>query len=214
MSDADRFQAAIAADVLAASSARAALLQSIVEVARAIFVARAASIALLDEGAGDFVFEAVAGEGAGRLVGTRFPAGQGIAGTVAQTGEPMIIDDLSQDPRFARDLAADTGYVPRAMMVAPLLSGERTLGVLSVLDRGPSGRSTLQELDLLVHFAGQAALALDAGEAARRAAALLEEGADDELGAVATLARRVAGLSGERREAGLALLKALGTLLA
>ena len=213
MSDADRFQAAIAADVLAASSARAALLQSIVEVARAIFVARAASIALLDEGAGDFAFEAVAGEGAGSLVGARFPAGQGIAGTVAQTGEPMIIDDLSQDPRFARDLAADTGYVPRAMMVAPLLSGERTLGVLSVLDRGASGRATLQELDLLVHFAGQAALALDAGEAARRAAALLEEGADDELGAVATLARRVEGLSGERREAGLALLKALGTLL-
>jgi GAF domain-containing protein len=212
MSDGDRFQAAIAADVLAATSARAELLQSIVEVARAIFVARAASIALLDAGAGDFVFDAVAGEGAGTLVGTRFPSGEGIAGTVVQTGDPVIIDDLSQDPRFARDLAAGTGYVPSAMMVAPLLRGERTLGVLSVLDRGASGRSTLQELDLLVHFAGQAALALDAGESARRAAALLE-GADEDLAAVATLARRLEALSGERREAGLALLRALGVLL-
>ena len=171
MSESDRFQSAVAADVLAAAAARAELLQSIVQVARAIFVARAASIALLDARAGDFVFEAVAGEGAGTLVGTRFPAGEGVAGTVAQSGEPAIIDDLSQHPRFARDRAAETGYVPEAIMVAPLLREERTLGVLSVLDRGSSGRSTLQELELLVHFADQAALALDAGEAARCASA-------------------------------------------
>jgi hypothetical protein len=71
--------------------------------------------------------------------------------------EPAIIDDLSERPRFARDRAAETGYVPEAIMIAPLLREERTLGVLSVLDRGSSGRSTLQELELLVHFDDQAA---------------------------------------------------------
>jgi hypothetical protein len=39
------------------------------------------------------------------------------------------------------------------------------LGVLPVPDRLSTGRSTLKELELVVQFAGQAALALDLGEA-------------------------------------------------
>jgi GAF domain-containing protein len=213
MSSPDRAQTAIAGHVLAAAAARTELLHSIAEVARAIFLAHATSIAMLDASTGDFVFEAVAGEGADRLIGVRFPAGEGIAGAVAQTGESAIIDDLSRDPRFAREVAAETGYVPEAMMAAPLLRDERTLGVLSVLDRGTTGRSTLQELELLVQFAGQAALALDMGEAARRAATLLQDDPDEELAAICALARRLETLSGDRREAGRALVAALEVLL-
>ena len=50
------------------------LLQSIVEVARSVFSAAAASVFLLDEDTDELVFEAVAGEGADSLVGQRFPA--------------------------------------------------------------------------------------------------------------------------------------------
>jgi GAF domain-containing protein len=114
VSDHSQFEAAVAAELLAAAEARSELLQSIVEVARAIFLAQAASIALLDASARDFAFEAVAGQGAGSLIGTRFPAGQGVAGTVAQTGEPVIIVDLAGDPRFARDVAGDDGRPARA----------------------------------------------------------------------------------------------------
>jgi GAF domain-containing protein len=206
------FEAAVAAQVLAAADARRELLQSIADTARAIFVAEAASIALLDAPSREFVFEAVSGQGAGELVGGRFPTGQGIAGTAAQTGEVVIVDDLSGDPRFARDVAAETGYVPQAIMAAPLVRRERTLGVLSVLDRGQTGRSTLQELELVAAFAQQAAVALDVGEAARRAGELLASG-EDEIGAVAALARRLDGLTAERREAGAQLLAALERLL-
>ena len=62
--------------------------------------------------------------------------------------------------------------MPTAMMVAPLLGEEDTLGVLSVLDRGRTGRTSLEELNLLGAFAEQAALALALGESAGRAAAL------------------------------------------
>lgn len=208
----DDFNAAVAAEVLAASGRRRELLQSIVGVARAIFLARAASVAVLDEAAGQFVFEAMVGEGE-ELVGARFQAGQGIAGAVAQSGEPVIVDDLSSDPRFARDVAARTGYVPEAMMVAPLLRGERTLGVLSVLDRGGTGRSGLEELGLLVAFADQVAIALEMGEAARRASALVEGSEDDRLAAVGRVVRRLESSDDERREAGVRLLAALDQLL-
>ena len=62
--------------------------------------------------------------GAERLLGSTFPFGEGIAGTVAQTGEAMVVDDLSNDPRFARSVAEGSGYVPNAIMVAPLLGEE------------------------------------------------------------------------------------------
>lgn len=137
-----------------------ALLQSVVDVARAIFAAAASSVFLLDDAAGELVFRAVSGEGEDFLVGTRFPAHRGIAGWVVSSGQAMIADDLAQAPVFARDLAESTRYVPKALMAAPLLSDQRVLGVLEVLDPTPRSRADLKDLDLLALFAHQAALAL------------------------------------------------------
>ncbi|MFF2697861.1 GAF domain-containing protein [Streptomyces cyaneofuscatus] len=136
------------------------LLQSVVEVARAIFGAAASSVLLLDEETDELVFGAVSGEGQDFLVGRRFPAGRGIAGWVAASGEPMVVDDLSTDPSFDRSLAESTEYVPDSLMAAPLISDSRVLGVLEVLDASPQARSSVRELDLLAMFARQAAAAL------------------------------------------------------
>lgn len=136
------------------------LLQSVVDVARAIFAAQASSVFLLDEAANELVFQAVSGQGEKFLVGRRFPATTGIAGWVALSGEPLIVDDLTANPTFARDAAESTRYVPQALMAAPLLHGEHILGVLEVLDPAPQSRSDLGDLDLLALFARQAAVAL------------------------------------------------------
>lgn len=137
------------------------LLQSVVDTARAIFGAQASSIMLLEATADELVFEAVSGQGQEFLVGRRFPAGRGIAGWVAASGEPMVVDDLHDSAPFDRNIAEATGYVPSALMAAPLLHGDRALGVLEVLDPSPQARSGLPELDLLCLFARQAAVALN-----------------------------------------------------
>jgi GAF domain-containing protein len=139
----------------------AELLQSVVDVARAIFGAQAGSILLLDHQSFELVFQAVSGQGQEFLVGRRFPAGQGIAGWVAGSAEPMVVDDLRRNASFDRTVAESTGYVPDALMAAPLVHGDRVLGVLEVLDpsRG-ADRAGLSELDLLALFARQAAIAL------------------------------------------------------
>ncbi|MFD3726751.1 GAF domain-containing protein [Streptomyces sp. NPDC058671] len=137
------------------------LLQSVVDTARALFGAQASSILLLEAAADELVFEAVSGQGQDFLVGRRFPAGRGIAGWVAASGEPMVVDDLRGGAPFDRDIAESTGYVPNALMAAPLIHGNRVLGVLEVLDPSPQARSSLTELDLLCLFARQAAVALN-----------------------------------------------------
>ncbi|HZT53423.1 MAG TPA: GAF domain-containing protein [Gaiellaceae bacterium] len=202
-------EAAVAAGVLGADEAHRALLQATVEVARAIFGARAASVFLLDEGADELVFEAVAGEGEGELIGQRFPAGTGIAGWVLTTRQPLVVDDLRADTRWSCAAAESTGYLPKSMMAVPLLVEERALGVLEVLDRPPTSRLTLAEVDLLGLFANQAAIALDLLQRARLARqALAGEGR------LAPLARIAARLEQGERDAAFELLRALERVLA
>jgi GAF domain-containing protein len=210
----DDLRAAVSAGVLAAEESYAALLQSVVAVARAIFAARASSVFLLDEEKDELVFEAVAGEGSAELVGKRFPSSTGIAGWVLVTRQPIVLEDVGRDPRFARDVAESTGYVPSGLMAVPLLHDERVLGVLEVLDRPQQARFTLAEMDLLGLFANQAAIALDLLQRARRARAELEDGATAELAVVARLAERLEDLPEPSRGAGLRLLSALNDLLA
>jgi GAF domain-containing protein len=208
----ERLRAAVAAGVLGSEEAHVALLQSVVDVARAIFRARASSIFLLDEETDELVFEAVSGEGSDRLVGTRFPSSTGIAGWVLVTRQPLVLEDVGSDQRFARDVAEQTGYVPKGLMAVPLLHGERVLGVLEVLDRPQREGFTLADSDQLGLFANQAAIALDLLLAARRSRAVLAGEAGD-TDVLVRLAETLEQLEGERRQAGLRLLAELELLL-
>jgi GAF domain-containing protein len=201
----DRVGAAVAAGVLGAEQLHRALLQSVVETARAIFRAKAASIFLLDEETDELVFEAVAGQGEETLIGKRFPSGTGIAGWVLVTRQPLVVEDVGGDPRFAREAAESTGYVPRGLMAVPLVHEERALGVLSVLDRPKESRFSLAEMELLGQFGAQAAIGLEVLLRGRRARAAVE-GAAEDLGLLTRVAAHLDALPPDRREAGLRLL--------
>jgi GAF domain-containing protein len=208
----DDLRAAVAAGALGAEGSYRHLLQSIVEVARSIFNARASSVFLFDEESDELVFEAVAGEGADELIGRRFPSSTGIAGWVLVTRQPLVVEELADDPRFSRETAESTGFVPKGLMAVPLLHEDRALGVLEVLDRPQQAAFSLQEMELLGKFANEAAIALDLLQRAREARAVLE----DEGGEAAAVARFVAKLgeaSPERREAVVKLLGSIEALL-
>ncbi|HEV2888228.1 MAG TPA: GAF domain-containing protein [Jatrophihabitans sp.] len=186
-----------------ASADAVELLQSVVRVARAIFGAAASSVFLLDHATHELVFQAVAGAGEQSLIGTRFPADRGIAGWVAMSGDAMVVDDLSTDATFARDLAESTRYVPNALMAVPLIDRGNVLGVLEVLDPAAQSRTDLAELDLLQLFAAQAATALRM---------VLAHRSQPAAGFAAL--RTVQQLTPSDRAAGLQLIDAMRALLA
>jgi GAF domain-containing protein len=146
-------------------------------------------------------------------VGRRLPARTGIAGSVLMTGDPIVVEDVSRDARFAKETAESTGYVPAALMAAPLLAGDDPLGVLEVLDPHDRSRPPLQELELLERFADQAALALGMLQNARRVQETMI-GQNTDMVALARLAVSLSRLEGDRREAATQLLEALNRLLA
>lgn len=130
-----------------------ALLDLIAEVACEMFQAKAASVILHDAASEELVVAAASGQAGVGTTGIRMPVATGIAGRVFGDGIPVAVDDVAGDESFAREIAETTGYVPTGLMAAPLTDGERTIGVLEVLDRPQFSRFSLAELDLLTHFA-------------------------------------------------------------
>lgn len=173
------------------------LLQAIVEVARGVFGAAAASVFLLDQHSDELVFEAVSGAGEDHLVGTRVPSGTGLAGWVAMSGQPLIVDDVSQDPQFARDVAESTGYLPRSIIAAPLIRDGDCVGVLEVLDAGSQPRGKLSDLELAGLLATEGALGLELLTRLRWLTGPdgtgTEPGASDDLAVLRRVAQRLPG---------------------
>jgi GAF domain-containing protein len=134
------------------------LLNGIIEAARRLFDAGAASIALIDHETHELVFAAAAEP---ELIGMRFPAHRGIAGWVIMTGEPIAVGDVRRDPRWAGEFAASTGYLPTSIMAVPLIVGDDVEGVLSVLDKANAASFGLDDLELLGLFARPAAIAVE-----------------------------------------------------
>jgi GAF domain-containing protein len=213
------------------------LLQTIVEAAARLFGAAASSIALVNDKQQMLEFRVASGIGREEVIGMRIPLDQGIAGYVAMTGQPMAISNVQQDPRFAQETAEKTGYVPRSILAMPLISNDRVIGVIEVLDKINAPSFGMQDMELLGIFARQAAIAIHAsqqyerlGEALVRSLQelvhteggpeikeafdlLAERSNEDEraadLMALADLFRSIYELGEAERQAGLRILAAL-----
>jgi GAF domain-containing protein len=138
-----------------------ALLNSIVEAAARIFGAAAASILLVNEEEQVLEFKVAFGPSERDLVGTKFPLDKGIAGYVVMTGQPIATSNVTQDARFDQEFAKSTGYVPNSILATPLLSEDRIIGVMEVLDKIDAASFGIHDMELLGMFAHQAAMAID-----------------------------------------------------
>jgi HD-GYP domain-containing protein (c-di-GMP phosphodiesterase class II) len=92
----------------------------------------------------------------------RFPAGSGLAGHTARTGEVLNIADAYEDERFNRDIDRKTGYRTRQVLCVPLRrrSGA-VIGVVQVLNRGDGESFGEADVELLGTLSALAAVAVE-----------------------------------------------------
>ncbi len=84
---------------------------------------------------GDFLVLKVA-ENLQELGEIRFPIGSGIAGTVAQSGQAISIEDAYRDPRFNRDVDRQTGFRTRSILCLPVKNRDgKVFAVAQLLNR-------------------------------------------------------------------------------
>lgn len=136
------------------------LLRLITEKAAAVMDAQACSLMLKDPQKDELVIKASCGLSEEVVEETRVAYGEGIAGRVAKTGEPMLLTNLQNDPRFA-----GMEITPRPDIVSsicvPLRDEESHVnGVLSIRRISPAASFTGDDVKLFSVFASQAALAI------------------------------------------------------
>jgi predicted Ser/Thr protein kinase len=146
---------------VAEPGAPATLLEAVVRAAAGVFDAGAASLAMLDTLTGELVYEAAWGPGAPQILGLRIGPGVGLAGAVAASGEGEAVPDCRRDPRFASSVAVASGYMPSTMVIVPLRRGERTHGVLQILDRRDGEGYGPRDVERAAAFADLALMAVD-----------------------------------------------------
>jgi GAF domain-containing protein len=152
---------AATAQVLAAPSQPAVLLNQILELAARTIGAAAGSVLLIDESGSELVFEAATGPKADEIMAFRVPLGQGIAGLVAATGQPMAVSEVERDPRHAAEIAESVGYQPTSIVCVPLDTDSGVIGVVELLDKIGAPSFSPGDIELLAGFAQLAAAAVE-----------------------------------------------------
>ncbi|MBI3920835.1 MAG: sensor domain-containing diguanylate cyclase [Armatimonadetes bacterium] len=87
------------------------------------------------------------------------PVGEGISGHVAKTGEPLLISDIERHPQFKRRSLKK--YSSNSLLTVPLKIKGKTIGVLNVNNKQPTGVFTPDDQNLLSLFANQAAVMIE-----------------------------------------------------
>ncbi len=126
----------------------AALLTAILDVARRVMGAEAASLFLVRPN-GDLILTHATPSTAVSLDSQppiSVPRGQGISGWVLEHGSPLLIKDAYADPRFYPDVDRKTGFTTRSILCTPLVHEGKEIGVLQVLN--PLDRECFEEVDL------------------------------------------------------------------
>lgn len=135
------------------------LLRQIVALAATVTEAQVGSIMLLDERREFLTIEAAIGLGDEIIRSTRLPVGESIAGHVAKTGEPVMIDDVEHHKLFKR--INKERYGAASLLCSPLIIKNSVLGVINMANKLEGEAFTADDLRLLTTFASQAAVAVD-----------------------------------------------------
>jgi GAF domain-containing protein len=138
-----------------------ALLDETMVYALDLLEAEDGSLMLVDEETDELVFVLVHGAVRQMLEGYRFDRELGIAGQVAESGEPAVVNDVSGVAYFLPEIDERFGFVTQSLVAAPLIARGRVLGVLEVLNKRSDDGFTQDDASVLSVLATLAALALD-----------------------------------------------------
>ncbi|MCD6360711.1 MAG: GAF domain-containing protein, partial [Armatimonadetes bacterium] len=122
--------------------------------------AEACSLLLMDEGGRHLRFEVALGEKGPMLKDFRIEVGKGIAGTVAASAEPLVVDDVRRDPRWAGDIADAIEFTTRSILCVPMILQDQVVGVIELINKR-GGTFNDQDVQLAQVIAHQAALFLE-----------------------------------------------------
>ena len=138
-----------------------AVLEAVMKVTTRLLGVEASSLVLIDESTHEMIFHIAHGEQADSIKQVRLAAGEGIVGSVIESGSPAIVNDVSQDSHFLRRVDDTSGFQTRSVLCVPLATSDRVWGAIEVLNKREGGAFSERDLAICESIASQAAIAIE-----------------------------------------------------
>jgi len=137
------------------------MLEQVIKMTQQTLNASAASILLFRDSDQELYFEVASGPVGKVLRQVKLNTQYGIAGQVARTGKPLIVNDVSRSANFHKMIDDTTGFATKSLVCAPLIVHRKILGVIEVLNKRDGSEFGEQDLEAVVSVATTAAMAIE-----------------------------------------------------
>ena len=137
------------------------LLYIIIQTATKVMEAKASSLLLLDKKTNKLYFHTATGEKRDKLKKFELDKGEGIAGWVVEKGKPLLVKDVSRDPRWNRKISESIGFDTHSIACAPLKINGDVIGVVEIIDREDGMPLRDEDMEILTAFADLAASSIE-----------------------------------------------------
>ncbi len=137
------------------------MLEQIIGMTQHMLNAEAASILLFRDNDQELYFEITSGPVGKALRQVKLNTQYGIAGQVARTGKPLIVNDVTRSANFHKIIDDTTGFNTKSLVCAPLSVRRKILGVLEVLNKRDGSVFGEDDMEAVVSVANTAAMAIE-----------------------------------------------------
>ena len=110
------------------------LFDVILVTATKIMNAKASSLLLKDELTGKLFFHIATGDKKEEVRRYELEKGEGLAGWVAENGQPILVTNVKEDPRWSSKIAEETSFETNSIACSPMKVDNRILGVIEIID--------------------------------------------------------------------------------
>ncbi|MBN1106501.1 MAG: sigma-54-dependent Fis family transcriptional regulator [Deltaproteobacteria bacterium] len=136
------------------------LLELIIDTATRLMQAKASSLLLVDPKTKKLYFKVTIGERKEEVRKFEINMGQGIAGIVAETGESLLIPDVTKDPRWDKEISESIGFQTRSIACVPMKINGETIGVVEIIDKEDGSPIQEEDIKILTVFTELASMAI------------------------------------------------------
>jgi signal transduction histidine kinase len=137
------------------------LLHKIIRAATELTDTETASIMLVEQASGELRFVASSQMSRGAMEAITVPKEGSIAGWVAQTGVPMLVEDAQSHPLFYKGVDDTLAFRTRNLLAVPMVAHNRVIGVVQAINKAEGVTWTDDDMNTLSALAAQAAIAIE-----------------------------------------------------
>ena len=137
------------------------IVNTILEQAHLLVRGQMWTLLLLDEQTRELKFETIKGKYKKTFKPFSVKIGQGVPGSVAKTGAPVLITDVLENLKFSTDIEKRILTRPKSILAVPVKNKRKIFGVLEMVNKEDGTPFVSRDLELLTKLVDQAAIAIE-----------------------------------------------------